>query len=153
MLRNTQIDKRWKDDNMGIKGDKIEVWGCFLTAIANLVNMLPSQLNEICIDQAVYAGKDSYGTESNIIVSRLCKILKLEYQYITRNIAEQSNPHDCILKLQTHSAQMPFHFVNLLLMSNEYYTYFDTYDGKKKTCNEKDVVYILKITKIKEEIK
>jgi len=64
MLYNTQGDPRWGNDGMGLPADPMRLWACLITAIANIYDILPGELNKWLVENNGYYGKGFPGKES-----------------------------------------------------------------------------------------
>ena len=58
MLFNTQSDKRWANDGMGLSTDPMRLWACLVSAIANIFDILPGDLNKWLVSNNGYYCKN-----------------------------------------------------------------------------------------------
>jgi len=139
MLRNKQIDKAWAKESMSIEGDHIEDWGCFLVAIANIIEITPSELNLKFHLNNVYLGRSSKDHESEIDFSKAYLTLGLKFRRVPKEDFFQYNMENIILHIEDKNSPSGQHYVNCLRLETAGVQIFDTYDGTKRVISLSEV--------------
>ena len=142
-----QTDPAWAHEDMAMEGDKIEEWGCFLTAIANVIGTDPGTLNGIFKIQGVYQGKGFPMEESEIDCTKMRQVLKISVKKITivEAIAYQGN--NLIVCIRDNLSPSGKHYCNVLYTNDRYLTYWDVYKGGEKVAKNTDIIGLYLISK------
>lgn len=147
MNRWIQTDPAWAYDDMAIEGDKIEEWGCFLTAIANVIKTDPKSLNEIFRTNGVYQGKGFPMEESEIDCTKMRQILHISVKKITIVEAIAYQGDNLIVCIRDRLSPSGKHYCNVLYTNDRYITYWDVYKGGEKVAKNTDIIGLYLISK------
>ncbi len=147
MNKWVQTDPRWAGNDMAIEGDKIEEWGCFLTAVANVIGIDPGKLNEIFRVQDVYLGKGHPMSESEIDCSKMRNVLHISVRKLSIPEGIAFGGNNIIVCIKDNLSPSGKHYCNMLYMNDRYITYWDTYKGGEKVVKNTDIIGLYLISK------
>jgi len=139
-----QNDDRWKSFEMA-PGVTIGEFGCFLTALCNILVLLGMDYTPLTLAQALQknSGIDS---EGNLTWIAFNSFGLFEKRYNPTDEINWSNSNQVWYIVQCFYKNTG-HFCNLISVTNNIITYFDTYDGMKKQINLERVMSIREIIK------
>jgi hypothetical protein len=141
-----QQDEQWKDFEI-IKGVTIGEFGCLVTSLTNILNMLGMDFTPLTLVQKIQEnnGFDSNGNLSWVVANKIFGLS--EVKYLPTDKIEWSNSEKifyiCVLHFQGTG-----HFCNLLTVQNGIIYYFDVWDGKKKQVALENVLSIREVRKV-----
>lgn len=148
MIYNRQSDAKWYDMQMAMKGDTLGLYGCLVTAIANIFEILPSTLNLLLRENKGYMGlvdaKTWVNKESFINWPVVESLLKFKH-YVINPDQIKFDDKTFIIACIKHRKYRTNHYCNLLDYSDEKYKIFDTDYGDIKLYDR--VVSLIKIVK------
>jgi hypothetical protein len=147
MIYNVQCDKRWAFDDMGLTTDHMKDYGCLVTAIANIFDITPKELNDYLRKNKGYQFftgnyvKDM--TESYIVWSVAEKHLGFNHIPV-KDISDINGIYITSIK---HRIYKGAHYCNFIGMKNNKFEIFDTDFGDKLLYNRQDILTITRIIK------
>lgn len=155
MLKNTQTDKRWKDEIMtrGAENhrawvDYIWRWGCLLTALANILGKFPDELNKLVREHLCYEylhdPKTPENRASNLMLDKLKYKLGIS---IINNLGYQDykQAYNVFWIARIIHRTGGGHYVNVLRKEDGLWKIFDVENGKEKVLRNKDITKLIKV--------
>jgi hypothetical protein len=145
MLYNTQSNPRWAYDAMGLPTDYMKDWGCLVTAISNIYDILPGDLNKWLRENGGYYGKGYLNQESFLKWDVIEK--HLNFKHISGFNSEfiLDEKHFYIARI-LHRKYKTGHYCNMFDFEDRY-GIFDTDYGDAKMYTKDQVKDIIQITK------
>jgi hypothetical protein len=141
LLFNTQSNVKWANDGMGLPADPMKLWGCLVTAIANIYDILPCDLNKWLVQNKGYYGIKYPKQESFLKWDAISKYLNFTHTNDVKDIVFNEKTFN-IARIK-HRKYGTGHFCNLLAIEDGQYKIFDTDYGDTKLYE-----YILGVTQI-----
>jgi hypothetical protein len=146
MLYNTQSNPQWAYDAMGLPTDYMKDWGCLVTAISNIYNILPGDLNKWLHDNNGYYGKGYPNQESFLKWDVIEKHLNFKHIAGYKGLLD-FNKYFYIARI-LHRKYRTGHYCNILDIENSNFDIFDTDYGDTKEYTKDQVKDIIQITKL-----
>lgn len=145
MLLNTQSNPHWAYDAMGLPTDYMKDWACLVTAIANIYDIMPNDLNKWLRENGGYYGKGFPNQESFLKWDVIEKHLNFKHIVVDKVLPDNNFYIARIL----HKKYRTGHYCNLLNYDETDKTYeiFDTDYGTELTYNKDQVKLLIQIIK------
>jgi hypothetical protein len=155
MLKNTQIDEKYGNEIMTQCNEKYRVWtdyikrwGCLVTALANILDKTPKELNDIIIENKCYEYLNNPNTPENrasfLMLDKLKNILNIS---IINELSYKDyidHPRLYWIARIIHRSGGG-HYVNVLRKEANTWIIFDVEYGKEKRLQNKDITKLIKI--------
>ena len=165
-----QTDPAWANNEMGMPGDTLSMYGCLVTSLSNTkvlqkIAYTPKKLNTELRDKKGYAGlrnpelkenqsfilwnSDANGTGACDILG--CKQSAGAFTYDEMKAAMNTGKIFFIARVivsyrNAHGVLVDIgHYINILYQINGKYICFDTYDGKTNMLEENDITAKIKV--------
>jgi len=140
MLRNFQTDKRWSNESMGLEGDTLGKYGCFVTAMANILEITPLELNNTFKKENVYLGKKFPNEESEIDYMKARRATNTTFRRLLIKEIDTVSIEQIILVIESDVSPSGVHYVNCLLDNFNTIKIFDVYNGNEYFIDKNKII-------------
>ena len=155
MLKNTQTDEKYGNEIMTqcnekyrVWIDRIKRWGCLVTALANIIDLTPKELNDIIKENKCYEYLNNPNTPENkasfLMLNKLKNILNLS---IINDLAykEYKEADKVFWIARIIHRTGGGHYINVIRKEANTWIVFDVENGKEKRLQNKDITKLIRI--------
>jgi hypothetical protein len=155
MIKNTQTDKRWAKEVMTQCYEKyrswidyIWRWGCLVTALANIMDRTPKELNDIIRENKCYEYLHNPNTPENrasyLMLDKVKSILNIGIiNGLSYKDYKESDKVFWIARVVHRTGGG--HYINVSRKEANTWIVFDVENGKEKRMRNKDITKLIKV--------